>query len=125
SEALPRLLEIYVRAMGYPRGTIRARSSLWLDHSRRPDFRCVVAVVASHAPGRGSGMRDGYDGYDGYDAVRSTSDADEPAPIVGFGYGYRGARGQWWHDEVARGLGTHETAWLANYFELTELHVDP
>jgi predicted GNAT superfamily acetyltransferase len=25
--------------------------------------------------------------------------------LVGFVYGYRGARGQWWHDRVAAALG--------------------
>ncbi|MGH3601285.1 MAG: GNAT family N-acetyltransferase, partial [Pseudonocardiaceae bacterium] len=45
--------------------------------------------------------------------------------LVGIGYGYRGAPGQWWHDEVQRGLMLidHRRAQreLADYFELTEL----
>jgi ribosomal protein S18 acetylase RimI-like enzyme len=46
--------------------------------------------------------------------------------LVGFGYGYLGAPGQWWHDIVARGLGrTAATRWLADSFELAELHVRP
>lgn len=49
-------------------------------------------------------------------------DIDE---VVAFGYGYTGARGQWWFEEVARGLGTHQHPSLADYFELTELHVLP
>lgn len=49
-------------------------------------------------------------------------DVDE---VVAFGYGYTGARGQWWFEEVARGLGTHRHPSLADYFELTELHVMP
>lgn len=40
---LPGLLEVYVDAMGYPRGTAEARAPLWNDHSRRDGFRCVVA----------------------------------------------------------------------------------
>ncbi len=49
--------------------------------------------------------------------------------LVGIAYGYRGAPGQWWHDEVRRGLlatdpGTAQH-WLSDYFELTELHVHP
>ncbi len=50
--------------------------------------------------------------------------------LLGVGYGYRGAPGQWWHDEVRRGLlAVAEQAtvdgWLRDYFELTELHVRP
>jgi len=29
--------------------------------------------------------------------------------VVGFVYGYRGDSGQWWHDRVARALGTQGT----------------
>ncbi|MGH4019910.1 MAG: GNAT family N-acetyltransferase [Pseudonocardiaceae bacterium] len=49
--------------------------------------------------------------------------------LLGIGYGYRGAPGQWWHDEVHRGLVAADPAaaswWMSNYFELTELHVHP
>lgn len=49
--------------------------------------------------------------------------------LVGIGYGYRGACGQWWHDEVRRGVARVDPAiadqWLSDYFELTELHVHP
>jgi ribosomal protein S18 acetylase RimI-like enzyme len=46
--------------------------------------------------------------------------------LVGFGYGYRGASGQWWHDIVSRALGREGTRrWLADGFELAELHVRP
>lgn len=52
--------------------------------------------------------------------------------IRGFCYGYRGAPGQWWHDEVTRGLRrrsfvdtTTATETMTDYFELTELHVMP
>lgn len=48
--------------------------------------------------------------------------------MVGIAYGYLGASGQWWHDEVQRGLAMINPAaavCLTNYFELTELHVHP
>ena len=49
--------------------------------------------------------------------------------LVGITYGYRGGTGQWWHDEVRRGLTGVDpaaaTQWLGDYFELTELHVHP
>ncbi len=50
--------------------------------------------------------------------------------MVGVAYGYRGAAGQWWHEQVRRGIieqSGAETAerWLDDYFELTEVHVAP
>lgn len=58
----------------------------------------------------------------GFTAVAATDGAD----LLGFGYGYLGAPGQWWHDVVAGGLGRPQaSAWLDGAFELAELHVDP
>ena len=48
--------------------------------------------------------------------------------LLGIAYGYTGAPGQWWHEEVRRGLGVRAGGtppWLTDYFELTELHVRP
>lgn len=50
--------------------------------------------------------------------------------LLGIGYGYLGTQGQWWHEQVRRGmLTTHSPAeieaWTSDYFELTELHVRP
>ncbi|MGI8799320.1 MAG: GNAT family N-acetyltransferase [Pseudonocardia sp.] len=92
-------LEVYLEAMGYPAGTARQRGPLWLEHRRRPGWQAVGAV-------------------------------DPAGALVGIGYGYSGAPGQWWYHEVQRGLaGLGRAAdtpnWLANYFELTELHVHP
>ncbi len=53
---------------------------------------------------------------------------DASGALVGIAYGYTGGPGQWWFEEVRRGLrGTDEEsrAWLRDYFELTELHVRP
>lgn len=51
------------------------------------------------------------------------SDDDE---MVGFGYGYRGQQGEWWHDIVANALGRDMSkTWLHCAFELAELHVRP
>lgn len=101
--ALPELLAIYASAMGYERATAAARSPLWLDHSRRHGFRCVIAVIDGSAEG---GVTTG-------------------SELAGFGYGYQGGPGQWWFGEVARGLGGPHHPTLADYFELTELHVRP
>ena len=46
--------------------------------------------------------------------------------FVGFGYGYRGRAGEWWHDIVTKALGREAaTDWLADAFELAELHLSP
>lgn len=58
----------------------------------------------------------------GFDA-RAARDAD--GTLIGLAYGYRGAPGQWWFSEIARGLGSTTAPELADFFELTELHVHP
>lgn len=53
---------------------------------------------------------------------------DDRSELVGLGYGYLGTPGQWWHEQVRRGLessGGDANGWLDDYFELTELHVHP
>lgn len=53
---------------------------------------------------------------------------DTADTLVGIAYGYTGGPGQWWYDEVRRGLrdaGPAAQQWLHDYFELTELHVRP
>jgi ribosomal protein S18 acetylase RimI-like enzyme len=47
--------------------------------------------------------------------------------LVGFGYGYTGAYGQWWTDHVAQSLAPAERErWLdPPHFEIVELHVRP
>lgn len=46
--------------------------------------------------------------------------------LVGFGYGYTSARGQWWHDLVRRALAPDlADEWLEDAFELSELHMLP
>lgn len=53
---------------------------------------------------------------------------DPGEALLGIAYGYGGGPGQWWYEEVSRGLrasGPAERAWLTDYFELTELHVRP
>ncbi|MEP6598865.1 MAG: GNAT family N-acetyltransferase [Actinomycetota bacterium] len=46
--------------------------------------------------------------------------------LLGFGYGYTTAPGQWWHDLVRRALPPALAfQWLTDAFELSELHVLP
>ena len=96
-ERLDEALRIYVTAMRYPPDTAQHRSPMWLEHMLRAGWLCMAAFEAER--------------------------------LVGIGYGYRGAPGQWWHDEVHRGIRMINPAAaqreLADYFELTELHVHP
>lgn len=63
----------------------------------------------------------------GWRCVGAFSPDDE---LVGVGYGYLGASGQWWHEQVRNGLlatlpQSQVDTWMNDYFELTELHVRP
>jgi ribosomal protein S18 acetylase RimI-like enzyme len=46
--------------------------------------------------------------------------------LVGFSYGYASQPGLWWREQIAQPLSSEQRAyWLANAFELAELHVHP
>ena len=118
-------LGVYVEAMRYPRGTENQRAAMWLEHIRRRGWQ-GVAVVEVEAP-EASGAPDG-----GPQAVQGPSAAElSNAPLLGVAYGYPGAPGQWWQQQVVLGLQRGglphpEIARLMNsYFELTELHIHP
>ncbi len=52
--------------------------------------------------------------------------AQEGQELVGIAYGYVGERGQWWHDQVAAAMTPEQAgAWLADAFEVCEVHVLP
>jgi ribosomal protein S18 acetylase RimI-like enzyme len=110
-------LGVYVDAMRYPRGTENQRAGMWLEHVGRPGWRGVGVVET--APGTADG-----------DDEPSTDELSE-APLLGVAYGYPGAPGQWWQQQVVQGLKRggrqdQEIAQLmASYFELTELHIHP
>jgi ribosomal protein S18 acetylase RimI-like enzyme len=61
---------------------------------------------------------------------RCVAALDPDDKMVGIAYGYRGAKGQWWHEQVRRGIVERSGVefadhWLDDYFELTEVHVRP
>jgi ribosomal protein S18 acetylase RimI-like enzyme len=59
---------------------------------------------------------------------RSVGWAGPAGELIAIGYGYHGGPGQWWFEEVRRGLrmtAPDRQGWLTDYFELTELHVRP
>lgn len=107
-------LAVYVDAMRYPRGTENQRAAMWLEHIRRRGWQGVGAVETEAA-----------------DAETPPAAELSNAPLLGVAYGYPGAPGQWWQQQVVLGLQREgsqpaEIARLMNsYFELTELHIHP
>jgi ribosomal protein S18 acetylase RimI-like enzyme len=122
-------LGVYVDAMRYPRGTENHRAAMWREHIRRRGWQAVAAVEIPEAvqpvevadgSGNGPPNRD----------VPAAAELSN-APLLGVAYGYPGAPGQWWQQQVVLGLQRggsppQEIARLMNsYFELTELHIHP
>ncbi|MGB9377187.1 MAG: GNAT family N-acetyltransferase [Mycobacteriales bacterium] len=97
------------------------------DLRRNIDAAVEIYCAAMSYPAETGRQRKGYilvhTSRTGFRAMGAYDDAGE---IVGFAYGYRGAPGQWWHDEVRRDLdSTLADRWLHDSFELCELHVRP
>ena len=120
-------LGVYVEAMRYPRGTESQRAAMWLEHIRRRGWQ-GVAVVEVEAPEEPAAP----EGPGGPQAAQAPSSAElSTAPLLGVAYGYPGAPGQWWQQQVVLGLQRgglppQEIGRLMNsYFELTELHIHP
>jgi ribosomal protein S18 acetylase RimI-like enzyme len=113
-------LGVYVDAMRYPRGTENQRAAMWSEHIRRRGWRGVAVVEVDAAE----------PGVAPNGAAPSAAELSD-APLLGVAYGYPGAPGQWWQQQVVLGLQRggsppQEIARLMNsYFELTELHVHP
>lgn len=100
-ERMAEAMAVYAEAMGYPPEAGQHRAGFALAHTRRPAFRAVAAL------GQGDGI-------------------GAPDELLGFGYGYAAAPGQWWHDQVRSALAPPlAEQWLRDAFELSELHVRP
>ncbi|WP_050777888.1 GNAT family N-acetyltransferase [Micromonospora sp. ATCC 39149] len=57
---------------------------------------------------------------------RAVASLTSEGHLAGFGYGYVGTPGQWWHDQVYRALTADaRRRWLTDCFEVVELHVRP
>jgi ribosomal protein S18 acetylase RimI-like enzyme len=88
-------MAIYVEAMNYPGYTGAQRAVTAKRHILNDGFACQAALA-------------------------------EDGTLLGFGYGYTTSAGQWWHDLVRRAMPAQLAAdWLADAFELSELHVRP
>ncbi len=98
---LDQLIAVYAAAMRPAAETLPGRRSIMAGHASYPAFRALIAA-----------------------------EDDGSGEAVGFGYGFRGVPGQWWHDTVARALAALRgarvaEAWLDDTFEVAELHVAP
>jgi ribosomal protein S18 acetylase RimI-like enzyme len=99
--------------------------------ARLDQLVAVYAAAMRPAPELLAGRRTilaGHAGNPGFRALAVTEDGT--GETVGFGYGFRGVAGQWWHDTVSRGLAARSgdraaAAWLDDSFEVAELHVVP
>lgn len=95
--------------------------------AQRVDEAMEIYVIAMNYPTYAGAQRSvtarGHTGNDGF-ACRAAVLTD--GRLVGFGYGYTSAPGQWWHDLVRRAV-SRQTAdlWLGDAFELSEMHVLP
>jgi GNAT superfamily N-acetyltransferase len=102
--AAGRLVAVYAAAMRPAQRMLAGRESIMERHAANPGFRALAAFTQ-----------------------------DRPRPgdqvLAGFIYGFHGRPGQWWHDTVATALASLNpptaTAWLADSFEVAELHVLP
>ena len=129
-------LTVYVDAMRYPRGTENQRAAMWLEHLRRPGWKAVAAVeidaieAIAAIPENADTTKGGEVAQGTGGEMPSAAELGD-APLLGVAYGYPGAPGQWWQQQVVLGLergGTphQEIAQLmTSYFELTELHIHP
>src|SRR5450755_4389710 len=128
---LSEALSVYVDAMRYPRGTENQRAAMWLEHTRRPGWKAVAAVEVQRA-GWAAGAPEIIETDPSSLTGQEPAVADlSKAPILGVAYGYPGAPGQWWQQQVVLGLQRSGfpphaiTRVMAGYFELTELHIHP
>jgi ribosomal protein S18 acetylase RimI-like enzyme len=89
------VVTVYGEARGYRAELLQTRRGYIGAHVRRPGFRAVATLSSE-------------------------------GQLAGFGYGYTSGAGQWWHDQVRSALDdAGRRAWLADCFEVVELHVRP
>jgi len=100
----------------WDRATLSARAEQVLD---------VYAEAMQVPRAAASSRRSVLDSHLERDGLRAVAALDGDR-LIGIGYGYHGAPGQWWHDHVRSALTADVTAsWLDGAFEVCELHVRP
>ena len=102
--AIGQLVAVYAAAMRPPTRMLSGRETILDRHATSPGFRALAALAPPRQP-------------------------QAEAILAGFIYGFHGQAGQWWHDTVAGALATKypplAATWLADSFEVAELHVLP
>jgi ribosomal protein S18 acetylase RimI-like enzyme len=98
--------------------------------ARLDQLIAVYAAAMRPAAELLAGRRATMAGHAANPGFRALAATDGTGETVGFGYGFRGAAGQWWHDTVRRALVASRgdaaaAAWLGDSFEVAELHVVP
>lgn len=97
------VLDVYAEAMEVPPEAARTRRSILATHVQRDGLRAVGALAQDGTAPEGGDER-----------------------LVGVAYGYLGAPGQWWHDQVRAALSPEDARrWLDGAFEVCEFHVRP
>jgi GNAT superfamily N-acetyltransferase len=121
--SLDALVAVYGLAMRPPPEQLPGRRSIMARHAGNPAFRAVTVTAA------GDSGDDHAAGGAGGGAAGSAAGGGD-GPVIAFAYGFRGAGGQWWHDVVRSGITAAAgertaAAWLADCFEIAEVHVRP
>jgi len=109
---LDALTAVYAAAMRPDPQQLPGRRSIMEQHAGYRGFRALAVAADPPGPAGGPGGR------------------ARPGQIIGFGYGFSGAAGQWWHDVVAAALTARAgaavaAAWLTDSLEIAEVHVHP
>ncbi len=92
---------------------------------RRDDLLEVYAEAMQVSPASAKNRRQIITSHLDRKGLQVVAALDEDT-LVGIGYGYLGAPGQWWHDQVREALSIDASRrWLDGAFEVCELHVLP
>jgi ribosomal protein S18 acetylase RimI-like enzyme len=136
---LDALIAVYGLAMRPPPQQLQGRRSIMERHAGYSAFRAVTvargdaqAGARASAEGGAASAEGGAASAEG-GAASGEDSGDGSGPdsqVVAFAYGFRGAGGQWWHDVVRSGITAAAgdraaAAWLADAFEIAEVHVRP
>jgi GNAT superfamily N-acetyltransferase len=110
------LTSVYAAAMRPPQQQLPGRQAIMERHAEFPSFRCVVMTLPDDPENAPAGLR--------------TQSGRDRLAVIGFAYGFHGTNGQWWHDLVRSALTSAggrdlAQAWLADSFEVAEVHVHP
>jgi ribosomal protein S18 acetylase RimI-like enzyme len=123
-----RLVAVYASAMRPPQRMLAGRESIMERHTANPGFQALAAFTQGRPGDPGTPGRSGHGGSR-HGAAHHGAPQSGGQVLAGFIYGFHGRPGQWWHDTVAGALATMyppaATTWLADSFEVAELHVLP